>query len=1457
MHCALFKINNPSFFIFYFFSMKLVLQRLRTFVLWGTMLLLYKANSFGQCVPPLVVPDPNPICALPTELTVVPLGAYAHYQWSTGDTIGKITVTAPGTYSVTVTCDDGTTFTALRKITAKQLPTARMISNVIKPCLLGQEVDLGVVLSGASLAGTVLVTIMSSTGEIIVIEQEIFGKTTINYPVDPTSTTTYTLLSVQNLTTGCSFTIAGPKTSTIVPVFQSEEDFPYIGGDDFFCQDGSTPLEVVWTDPEPTNIYWAPPVAPAIEGVSMIQASVEGLYQVAVTYSPDCIVDLDFYVDEDIPTPEIAGGPVCDGNPATLQTTESYVLYEWSTGDSSPEITVSDPGQYRVTITNDHGCTGFDVLTVPAFPAPVASINGPIALCTGQATANLNVTGFNVATYQWSTGETTSNIVAGAGDFTVTVTSNQGCTSEASQTVEQVITPTVTLSSPFSFCEGSPALLSANTSTPEVNYQWSTGATTSGIPLSQGGLYRVTVSDMTGECTSTAFSIVTMKTRPAPEISSSATAFCEGNTATLSLPAGLGTYIWSNGGNSENISINTGGTYTVTVTASNGCTGTDTEQVTLLQQSAPTAIAFKPLCNRSVQLTADTGYSTYQWSNGAAGPSIQTSSTGPFTVTVTNAAGCTSSSTYNVTVLPSAPAPALTPVSYLCQNGTMTLDVGSSYVSYAWSNGNTTSAVSTMEPGTFSVTVTDNYGCTGTATQLVSAAPAPDPEVAGSLSLCNGGSTTLSVSGSFSSFAWSTGATTASVSVSSSGNYTVTVTSQYGCTGTSAVNVAISTFLTPNIAVDPYDCDNQLTLFAGAGYTSYQWSNGATTNNISVSEAGDYVLTVTNDAGCIGTAVQSVSAIPNTPALAIQGDNSFCANATTLLTATPGFDIYSWNNGDFTNAITVSATGDYTVTATDIYGCSKVAVFHTDALAIPIPSITTAPYACTGTLTLEGGGPYPSYLWQNGASGASLEIFTAGTYTVTVTSENGCTGTASTEIAAIPERLQILLNGPNRICPGATAVISANEGFAGYVWSTGSAALQISVTEAGIYTVTATDAYNCTSTSQLQIGLLDSPQPQIVAEPYNCNGIITLNAGNFATYEWSTGDQSATTEVEASGTYTVTVTNDDGCTGTVSAEALVPALPVAEITTSPGVNYSVVVEANAGFTAYAWSNGVQEATFTTHENGTYTVTVTDAIGCTGTAEVTVQLEAEPLITTAVSTEITCANSNDGQLEVCPSGGVGPYTFTVTPAMPFQLTSTAECASLFTTGNLPTGTYEWSVTDANGVSQSGTSTYTNPAPLFAGASVAGMTVTGTATGGQPPYQYSIDGVNYQSDPVFSDLPNGAYQVAVLDARGCTVLSPSVLVFVVGTIDVADNWQLQITPNPGSGDFRLRMNNCGADEVRITIVDVAGRLVRQQVVNTGGCNDFQYAIDLQNTAAGTYLVEVRTLFAVKTLPVVVVR
>ena len=140
---------------------------------------------------------------------------------------------------------------------------------------------------------------------------------------------------------------------------------------------------------------------------------------------------------------------------------------------------------------------------------------------------------------------------------------------------------------------------------------------------------------------------------------------------------------------------------------------------------------------------------------------------------------------------------------------------------------------------------------------------------------------------------------------------------------------------------------------------------------------------------------------------------------------------------------------------------------------------------------------------------------------------------------------------------------------------------------------------------------------------------------------------------------------------------------------------------------------------------------------------------------------------------------------------------------------------------------------------------------------PPYQYSLDGNTFQESPVFSNLPNGAYQVVIRDERGCTNLTGSVIVFTVDTDNPAGDLKLQITPNPGDGNFWLTLENYPSDEINLSIWDVTGRNIRQMTIQTGGTGVSRHPIDLNNMSEGTYLIQVRTNNATQTVPVVLIR
>ncbi len=344
-----------------------------------------------------------------------------------------------------------------------------------------------------------------------------------------------------------------------------------------------------------------------------------------------------------------------------LSATEVQQLYNpqpqilWSTGATTPSITVnpSTTTTYTVTIT-DGGVSSTDSVTVTV-DTPIATItpSGPTALCAGGSVTLSANTG---ASYLWSTGATTQSItVTTAGSYTVTVTNATGCSATSvatAVTVNPLPTASITASGPTTFCTGGSVTLTANAAS---SYLWSTGATTQSITVSTAGNYTVRITNATG-CTSvaSAASTVVVNTLPTATITASGpTSFCAGGSVTLSANAGS-SYLWSNGATTQSITVSTAGSYTVRITNATGCTSVASAASTVVVNAPPTATitASGPTsfcAGGSVTLSANAG-SSYLWSNGATTQSITVSTAGSYTVRVTNATGCISTSSSAVSV---------------------------------------------------------------------------------------------------------------------------------------------------------------------------------------------------------------------------------------------------------------------------------------------------------------------------------------------------------------------------------------------------------------------------------------------------------------------------------------------------------------------------------------------------------------------------------------------------------------------------------------------------------------------------------------------------------------------------------------------------------------------------------------------------------------------------------------
>ncbi len=415
----------------------------------------------------------------------------------------------------------------------------------------------------------------------------------------------------------------------------------------------------------------------------------------------------------------------------------------------------------------------------------------------------------------------------------------------------------------------------------------------------------------------------------------------------------------------------------------------------------------------SVQLTA-TGGVTYSWSptTGLSNPNISNpiaspSSTTTYTVTTTDSQGCTASASVLITVTPSPTLTVTASPQNICvgQNSILTANGASTY---SWSTGASTASITVTPTTTTTYTVTGyNGSCSSSATVVVNVSTNLNVTInANPPSVCIGGTSVLTASGG-STYSWSTGGSTASITVTPTATttYTVTGSSGVGCSNTATVTVSVSSSPTISITAAPQSiCIGSTSVLTANGSSTYSWSTGGSTSSITVTPTTTTTYTVTGSSGvgCSGTATVSVTVNP-LPTVSIDpSQSSICSGTSVILTANSDISgtSFIWSNNISGNNITVipSTTTTYAVTGTTNQGCTGTASVTINVSQPPIIDYTTTQSHCgqsDGNIitNVTGGIPPFIYQWSNGANTSNLNNIPAGNYNLTITDANGCSST--------------------------------------------------------------------------------------------------------------------------------------------------------------------------------------------------------------------------------------------------------------------------------------------------------------------------------------------------------------------------------------------------------------------------------------------------------------------------------
>lgn len=633
------------------------------------------------------------------------------------------------------------------------------------------------------------------------------------------------------------------------------------------------------------------------------------------------------------------------------------------------------------------------------------------------------------------------------------------------------------------------------------------------------------------------------------------------------------TYTWSNGATTQTITGLPAGTYSVTVIDIDLAVAVGSINITQPPQLGVNVFGESQICGLAPDGKATavpyggTPPYAYLWNTGGTSAQITGLPQGTYTVTVTDAKGCTTVGSTNVYFWDEGLWVTPMGVNVTCfgqANGSATAMVmsGTPPYTYQWSNnGGNVPTINNLAPGVYTVTVTDVNQCTHAASVTITQPTQVQVTTNSTAALCGlTGTATATVSGGTGAYTyqWSNGSTQPTINVGT-GTYTVTVKDGNNCAAVSTVTVSGSN---SNLNLSPSVLSNAgctvggsasvNVVSGGSGNYAYTWSNGQLTQTATNLSATTYTVTVTDiTSGCTGTATVSIPAAPALNAAAQLVSNATCATGGSATASGSGGTqpyTYKWDNNQTTATATNLSAGPHVVTVTDAKGCTATAMVtigQSQGPTVVVNLVTNATCTTGGAATAVASGglaPY-TYLWSNGNTTATATNLMVGTAKVTVTDANGCAATGMINITQpSAPTLVVSSSTPAGCTTGGTGTVAASGGTSPYTykWSNGATTASVSNLPAGSYTITVTDAAGCTATSSLSIAAPLPPAVVITASSNaNCNqpGSATASASGGVppfTYKWSNGETTATASNLQAGTHTVTVTGSNGCTATAT-----------------------------------------------------------------------------------------------------------------------------------------------------------------------------------------------------------------------------------------------------------------------------------------------------------------------------------
>lgn len=1069
--------------------------------------------------------------------------------------------------------------------------------------------------------------------------------------------------------------------------------------------------------------------------------------------------------------------------------------YNWSNGVKSQDLTNIPAGKYRVQIIDKNNC--IDSLSAEVKQNPLLEVKSEEIQdikCFGKAEGNVSVsvTG-GIAPYKfiWSNGEKTQNLSKlKAGQYNLKVVDSKGC----DKTIDVQIKEPTLLSSGLTEvvnvkCKGEATgsiKIDVNGGTAPYTYKWSDEKNIKDNTQIKAGSYTVTILDAQG-CINTISATVEEPSKLFSNLDKATNIDCYGdNTGAIDVTVGGGVppyvYKWSNNSTTKNLVGIPAGEYSLVVKDKNNCTAqlsAKIEQNNELTSNIDDIdnVACNGFTTGAAKISVSGGVEPYsfKWSNGATSQNLDKVKANDYSIIITDAKGC-----------------------------------------------NTTNKVTIKEPPEFIASIENlkQIGCHGDSNGEI-------------ITAFKGGVEPYT-------YKWSNEVTTKDNKNLVAGTYTLTATDKNGCIEKLEAIINQPTKLEldllstkDNLCYGEREGEIDVSVKGGVTPYTYNWSNSATTQDLSNLTAGKYILQVTGATGCKKTLEATINEPTPLELVVTSITNVKCNggnNGAIDLTVTGGTEpyVYSWSNGAKTEDIKEVVAGSYTVNVVDANGCmNSISSNITQPEVLEASIVDVKHIACygdsTGAISIEiKGGTQPySYKWSNGAISEDISGLKIGDYSVTITDANACSQTLNTTITQPEDMVASIVSTENVQCNGVKSGnidISVKGGVTPYIytWSNGSKNQDLENIGAGGYSVKIQDANGCTRNLNANI---NEPSMLIVsiADIKNIkeygrtdgNIKISINGGvSPYSYSWSNGETTKDITNLVAGNYSVIVNDKNGCRQDLNATITQPDEIIVNIDTIHhikcyGENTGYVkVSAKGGVPPfkYDWGDSIINNEMRDIVAGNYQLTVTDANGAQKIENITIEQPDYFNLAIAESKNPTCFEVNNGSITTNIQGGTPPYIFNWNTGAKSQDIK-----------GLDAGRYVIRVVDSKGCSKTDSTILTKPTALEArlintehikcnGEPKGRVTIS--VNGGVPPYAYNWNHGSKEQN--LNNIEAGNYSVKVTDANGClktistTVNQPPALVSRLATVkDVPCNGEkkglITTSVTGGTPPYKYTWNN----------------------------------------------------------------